>query len=98
MALIQVTPDSLRIEAGNVRKYKAEQQEVMQQIRNVVTSLNESWKGEAQEAFVAKFLSMDSIYHRFAEVLEDYAKVMDMAAADFQSEDQSLKNHILNLR
>ena len=97
MALIQVTPDILRTQANTVRKYKSEQERNMVKIKNLVLSLRDSWKGEAQDAFVAKFLSMDYTYRRFYDVLEAYAKLMDTTADGFQNTDQNLRSIIQNI-
>lgn len=94
MALIQITPETLRGQANTVVKYKNEQQLTMQRIRNIVLSLEDSWKGEAQKAFVVKFQSMDQSYQKLSEVLEAYAKLMESAANEMQNIDQSLKNMI----
>lgn len=97
MALIQVTPETLKSQANTVRKYKIDQEHTMQQIRKLVLSLSYSWKGEAQDAFVAKFQSMDYTYRKLSEVLDAYAKLMDKAASEFQATDQNLKNIIQNI-
>ena len=54
-------------------------------------ALNETWKGEAQDAFVAKFESMQSSFTSFSEMLEGYATLMDTAARELQNTDQGLK-------
>ena len=97
MALIQITPETLRTQANTVRKYRTDQTQTMQRIKNLVLSLNDSWKGEAQDAFVAKFQSMDQTYRKLSEVLDSYAKLMDTAANDMQTTDQNLKNMIQNI-
>ena len=97
MPLIQITPEALRTQAGTVRKYKDDQQQTMQEIRKLVLSLRDSWKGEAQDAFVAKFQSMDRTYRKLSEVLDSYARLMDTAANDLQTTDQDLKNMIQNI-
>ena len=97
MALIQVTPETLKSQANTVRKYKTDQEQTMQQIRKLVLSLSDSWKGEAQDAFVAKFQSMDYTYRRLSKVLDAYAKLMDTAAKELQATDQNLKNIIRNI-
>jgi WXG100 family type VII secretion target len=94
MAVIQITPESIRAQAQTVLKYKSAHEQVIAQMRKLVLSFNESWKGEAQDAFVAKFQSMDSVYRKFAEVLEAYAKLMDTAATELQQEDQRLQTMI----
>ena len=97
MTLIQITPESLRTQAAAVRKHKTDQTQTMQGIRNLVLSLSDSWKGEAQDAFVAKFQSMDHTYRKLAEVLDEYAKLMDTAASEMQATDQNMRNIIQNI-
>ena len=97
MALIQITPETLRTQANTVRKYRTEQTQTMQRIKNLVFSLKDSWKGEAQEAFVTKFQLMDRTYNKLSEVLDSYARLMDTAANDMQTTDQNLKNMIQNI-
>lgn len=96
MAVIQVTPETLREKATNVRTYKDEHDQVIQKLRTLVEGLNETWKGEAQDAFVAKFNSMQTTFTNFSEMLEGYAKLMDTAATQLENTDQSLKTTMSN--
>lgn len=91
MAMIQVTPDLLTGKAGEVRRLKATHDETMGNLKSLVHALNETWKGEAQDAFVTKFDSMQSQFTAFSEMLEGYATLMDTAAKELQATDQSLK-------
>lgn len=91
MAIIQVTPELLQGKATEVRSLKSNHDETMAKLKNLIMALNEQWKGEAQDAFVAKFESMQSTFTNFSEMLEGYAKLMDTAAREIQSTDQSLK-------
>jgi WXG100 family type VII secretion target len=97
MSTIQITPETLRSQASTLRKHVSDQKQTIQRTRNLVLSLRESWKGAAQEAFVAKFQSMDQTYRQLSEVLEAYAKLMDKAANEFQSADQNLRSSIQNI-
>ena len=97
MPLIQITPENLHKQANSIRKYKTDQETCMGKLRRLIYSLDESWKGDAQDAFVAKFQSMESVYKKFSDVLEQYAKLMDKAADDFSREDQNAKSMIRNI-
>ena len=96
MAIIQVTPELLTAKAAEVRVLKSTHDETMTKLRNLVLALNENWKGEAQDAFVAKFESMQSTFTIFSEMLEGYAKLMDTAAREIQNTDQALKSTMQN--
>ena len=91
MALIQVTPDLLNSKANELRTYKDQHDEAMAKMRSLIMGLNEVWKGDAQDAFLAKYESMQSTFTNFSQMLEDYAKLMDTAAQKLQETDQSLQ-------
>ena len=94
MAVIQVTPETLRSKAGSVRSYRTQHDETMAKLKNLIYGLNEIWKGDAQNAFISKYESMQ--FTNFSELLEGYAKLMDTAANELESTDQSLKNTMNN--
>ena len=94
MPVIQVTPELLEAKAGEVRQLRAQHDEVMAKMKTLVHSLNEKWKGEAQDAFVAKFDSMQTTFTNFSEMLESYAKMMDTSAKTLRETDQTLKGAI----
>ena len=60
MAIIQVTPEVLNSKANEVRSLKAQHDDTMAKLRSLDLALNGSWKGEAQDAFVAKFERMQN--------------------------------------
>lgn len=91
MALIQVTPDLLTGKANELRGYKDQHDEAMSKMRTLIMGLNEIWKGDAQDAYVAKYESMQSTFNNFSQMLEEYAKLMDTAAAKLQEADQGLQ-------
>jgi WXG100 family type VII secretion target len=92
MAIIQVTPEVLTGKATEVRSLKSSHDDTMAKLRTLVLGLNETWKGEAQDAFVTKFEGMQSTFTNFSEMLESYAKLMDTAARELQNTDQNLKS------
>lgn len=47
MATIQVTPETLREKATEIRTLKSEHDEVMNKMTNLIHALNEQWKGDA---------------------------------------------------
>lgn len=96
MAIIQVTPELLEAKAGEVRRLRAEHDEVMAKMKTLVHALNEIWKGEAQDAFLAKFDGMQSTFTNFSEMLEGHAVMMDNSAKTMRETDQALKSFINN--
>lgn len=94
--MIQVTPELLKSKANNVRDYKAQHDDTMAKLKNLIYGLNEIWKGSAQDAFISKYESMQSTFQNFSELLEGYAKLMDVTANGLEEKDQSLKSTIDN--
>ena len=94
MALIQVTPDLLDAKANELRTLKATHDENMAKMRTLIMGLNEIWKGEAQDAFVQKYESMQTTFTNFSEMLEGYAKLMDLSSKKLNETDTTLKSTI----
>lgn len=91
MARIEVTPDLLNGKAQELRGIKDEHDQAMARMRTLILGLNEVWKGDAQDAFVAKYESMSGTFTSFSQLLEDYAQLMNTAAAKLQETDASLQ-------
>ena len=94
MAIIQVTPELLKGKATELRGYKAEHEEAMNKMRSLMRNLNEIWKGDAQNAFLAKYESMQGTFTQFAQMLEDYARLMDASAEQMAEVDSSLASRV----
>lgn len=96
MAQIKVTAEVLNQKAAEVRGLKSQHDDVIAKMSNLVYGLNETWQGEAQSAFVAKFDSMKSTFTNFSELIEGYAKLMDVAAREYAAAESSIKSTIQN--
>lgn len=94
MALIQVTPELLRGKATELRGLRSEHDEVMNKMRVLIQGLNEIWKGEAQDALVAKYEGMQNTFTSFSELLEAYAGLMDLSAKDMEETDVNISQTI----
>ena len=92
MALIQVTPDLLNSQAQQLRTIKTNHDQTMQQMRSLIMNLNQIWKGAAQDAYVAKYESMQPVFENFSQMIEEYAALMNTAANAMQETDASLSN------
>lgn len=93
---ISMSPELLRERAKNVRNYKAQHDEVMAKMKNLINGLDEVWKGEAQTAYMEKFTSMQPTFQNFSEMLEGYAQLMETSANDMEAHDQQLGQRINN--
>jgi len=94
MANIKITPEMLKGKSNELRGLKTEHEAVMARITNLVNSLGEQWSGDAQQAFQQSYQGMAPTFQKFVEILEGYSKLMDKAAQDMESTDQSIKASI----
>lgn len=91
MALIQVTPELLTSKANELRNLRSQHDEIMSRMNSLITSLHEVWRGDAQEAFVEKYESMQATFNSFSELIEEYAKLMNNASNKLYDADQSIQ-------
>ena len=68
--------------------------EIIQRLTNLVASLDEVWKGEAQSAFVKRFQESRDIFNSFDEALASFSEIMDTSADKMENTDLSLKRRI----
>ena len=91
---IQINPDSLRTQASQLRGYAEQHDEIIQRLTNLVASLDEVWKGEAQSAFVKRFQESRDIFNSFDEALASFSEIMDTSADKMENTDLPLKRRI----
>ena len=91
---ILITPEQLKERASKVPSTVQQHVDTMSRFNNLVLNLSESWQGEAQQAFVAKYQAMKDKFNKFDEALEKYAVDMDETADIMQETGPiiSLKN------
>ena len=85
---------SLRTQASQLRGYAEQHDEIIQRLTNLVASLDEVWKGEAQSAFVKRFQESRDIFNSFDEALASFSEIMDTSADKMENTDLSLKRRI----
>ena len=90
MAIIQVTPESLRSEANRLNTLKESHKTEMNNLRRLILSLNEQWKGSAQDAFVGKYQELQPEFQKFIRLLEDHINHMKIEADQMEERDNAL--------
>lgn len=94
---ILLTPDTLRSQAAQIRAYSEEHDEIIQQLTNMILSLDEVWTGEAQAAFINRFQNSKEVFSSFDAALTAFSEMMDSVADKMESTDRSLKNRIARI-
>lgn len=90
MTQLTVSPDQLRASARELEKLRQQHLALMKQLRILVMSLSDSWKGEAQEAFTKSFLAKNQTMNDVSTVLAQYAALMKQAADEAETMDNTL--------
>lgn len=90
MTQLTVSTDQLRASARELEKLRQQHLALMKQLRILVMSLSDSWKGEAQEAFTKSFLAKNQTMNDVSTVLAQYAALMKQAADEAETMDNTL--------
>ena len=91
MAVIKITPDLLEGQAKDLRGKKTNHEDIYQQIKQLVGSLEQEWHGETQKAFYNSFNQKETVFRQFAEEMERFAVFMEQAAQRMRQADEELK-------
>lgn len=94
--LIMMDPPLARQKAGEIRALKKEYEDTVNQIEKVMSSLDEFWKGAAQREYINQFTESRQQLLNMGEAIENYAKLLDEVAGDFESVDNDLAKQIAN--
>ena len=97
MANFVVHPDLLDQKANELEQARIADQEIMAQMRTLVMNLDQVWKGDAEAAFVQKFLSRQKDMNEMQNTLKNYAKEAHNAASQARSLDQILNKLVKSL-
>lgn len=94
MTEIKVDTHLLQTKAEMVRRYRQQHMETMGRLKKLIFSLNETWKGEAQDAFIASYQSMQPSFKEFNAVLYNYYNLMKKVASEMEKTDNEMKRLI----
>lgn len=87
---IAVSPELLSAKAKEVRSLKAEYDESIRRLSNLVYALDQIWTGESQKAFIQSFEEAKPVFNKFSNGIESYAATMDSTVADMVATDQNI--------
>jgi WXG100 family type VII secretion target len=92
MAVIKVTPESLREQATQLRNYDQEHIDAYGKMQKLVDNITTVWEGEAQTAFRNSFDGKRSEFQKFSTDIQAFAKLMDNAAEKMAQTEAELKS------
>lgn len=94
MSVISILPEEVRNKADELEKCREQHLDLMRELRILVMNLSDIWQGEAQEAFVAKFVNRSQTMNEFAASLEEFTLLVREAVDEVEQMDASLKSRI----
>lgn len=97
MKLLMINKSALRSEASQMESLRQKDIETLKQLRILINGLSDSWKGEAQDALVAKFNERQADINEFLETMEDYITLVNNAASKAENLDARLKSMVYRI-
>ena len=88
--ILSIRPQALRSQADELEKLRRQHNDLMRELRVLVVGLSDSWKGEAEEAFVNRFLSESKNMSQLDSTISGYVSLARKAADDAEAADRSL--------
>lgn len=91
---ILADPEELRARAAQLRSYGESEADIIKRLSSLVQSLDETWSGEAQAAFAARFEKARQRLEGISPALNYLSKIVDAAADKLEQTDTSLQQRI----
>ncbi len=97
MSLLQIMPSAVRDKAQQLETLRQTDMETLKKIRILIMGLEEHWKGQAQEAFVNKYLSQQNNLNEFYNTLEEFITLLNTASDRADNMDNELLSLVNNI-
>ncbi len=96
MEQIQISLDGLSKTAMSIRTINEQLNLYMQQIVKQMNDLDSLWQSPAAQAIRTQFSSMIPIIENHKEVIEAYAKFLDITVTTYEDTEMKIKRQISN--
>lgn len=90
MSKITMEPEQMRLNARELESLRQRHLQLMRQMRILMMNLSEIWKGDAQDAFVQRFMNESQSINDLSTTLEDYIEVIRATANHLERVEQQL--------
>ena len=85
MALLDIRPEALQSRAQQIDSLRQSDIETLTKIRSLILNLEDTWKGQAAEAYVNKYLSQQNSLNEFYNTLQEFVSLLKEAAVQANS-------------
>lgn len=93
-ARITITPEELRTASTNFANKAGELREILNYLRQQVTSLEATWDGAAQDQFFITFEEMAKTMEQFPEVVDGIGTQLTAVANTLEQTDEELASSL----
>ena len=87
---ISMTPDTMRVRAGEVRTQGDNFQGVIARMRAIIIELQADWEGQASRAFHEQFERLQPAFNEMRQLIDNIAMQLDQSANAVQQMDQEI--------
>lgn len=87
---IRITPDTMRIRAGEYDGQAAAVGDVITKMDNLLNQLQSEWEGDASRAYAERFAQLRPSFVNAQNLISEIATSLRNAAANIEQTDQSL--------
>ena len=87
------SPEFLRKKAQEVRGVRGKIEHYLKQIRLLVGELSDLWQNGVQDSFISEMGSLRNSLRDYSELVEEYAALLDYAAAELESDPAAAKKY-----
>ena len=92
MGQIRMTPDTMRVRAGEVRTQGQNFQDVITRMGGIINELQTEWEGQASRAFADQFHRLQPAFNEMRQLIDNIAMQLDQTANAVQQMDQDIAN------
>lgn len=87
---IRITPDTMRMRAGEYRAEADKLQEIIGTMDSLLTNLQEEWEGAGSEAYAAKFAELRPGFVDAEALIQEIAEALDKVAVTMEETDANI--------
>lgn len=89
MARIRITPEQVRQVGNQFKQASAQSDQMVNQLRNTINSLQGDWEGMTKERFYGEFQQWATSMTQFVQLLNQIGQQLEAIAERFRGLDQA---------
>lgn len=87
--IIKVTPQKLNTTAEEFKNQSTNISTLTNEMMNKITALSSSWEGDASQAYITKFKSLEKDIQMLQRMIQEHVSDLQQMAAEYAAAEQS---------